>query len=49
MCFVVFSEVTIVLTLSGAFGDVLWLMVSTFDDMWVPLVSLFLIFDPNVT
>ena len=24
------------LTLSGAFGDVLWLMVTTFDHTWVP-------------
>ena len=37
------------LTASDPFGDILWLMVSTFDHMWVPLVPLFLIFEPNVT
>ena len=46
MCFIVFSEVT---DPKWPIRDVLWLRVSTFDHMWVPLVALFLIFEPNVT
>jgi len=46
MCFTVFSEVT---DPKWLIGDVLWLKVNTSDHMWVPLVQLFLIFEPNVT
>ena len=46
MCFCVFSEVT---DPKWRIWDVLWLMVTAFDHMWVPLVALFQIFEPNVT
>ena len=46
MCFTVFSEVT---DPKWPTGDALWPIVSTFDHMWVPLVALFQIFEPNVT
>ena len=46
MCFPVFSEVT---DPSGSFGDVLWVMVSTFDCTLWTLVPLFLICEPNVS
>ena len=45
MCFIVFSEVTEPKLPSG---DVLWLIVETFDHMWVALVTLFRICELNV-
>ena len=41
-----FSEVT---EPKWPIGDVLWLMVNTFDHMWVALVTLFRICELNVT
>jgi hypothetical protein len=46
MSFTVFSEVT---DPKWPIGDALWPIMSTFDHMWMPLVPLFQIFEPNVT